>query len=246
LSAASGLSGYVDATEEQLRFAEKAAALYRELGNPVEASEAFEVLGWAQLQALRLEAARVSLLEATRRYTELGNRHKAAQCTLALSTVEVLSGRPETGRPLLEEALATFEELKDTFWVAFTEMSVGHMDKTAGDDQTAEKRYRSSLAGFRQLDSLMGTTWTLYGFADLALGRGEYERALRLAAVCDALRERLGKPTPVEKALFGDVGLGARASLNEGTAERAYRQGLAMDLEEAVAYALLRERPSEP
>jgi hypothetical protein len=138
----------------------------------------------------------------------------------------------------LEEALATFGDLSNTFWVAFTEFSVGQLDLRAGKDRFAEERYRSSLTSFRQLDSLMGTTWALNAFADLALTRGQYERALRLVGVCDALRERVGKATPIEVGLYGDMGAAARSFLDEVTADRLYREGLAMGLEDAVAYAL--------
>jgi predicted ATPase/class 3 adenylate cyclase len=238
LTAAAGLAGFVDATDEHLRFAEEAAAAYRDLGDPLEATEALEALGWARLQAGRLAAARASLLEAKRRNVDLGNRRKAGQCSMALGTVAVLEGHPDQARPLFEEALATFEDLHDTFWVAFTHLSVGHVDRLKGSDEAAEKRYRLSLSLFRQLDSPMGTTWALYAFADLALYRGEHGRALRLVGASDALRERVGKATPVEMALFGDVRAAARSYLDEATAEGLHQEGFAMAVEDAVTYAM--------
>jgi predicted ATPase/class 3 adenylate cyclase len=238
LTAAAGLSGFVDATEELLRFAEEAAAVYRDLGDPREATAALEAVGWGQLQAGRLDAARASFLEAKQRYVDMGNRQKAGESSLALGTAALLQGHPERARPLYEEALATFKDLSNTFWVAFTEFNVGGLDLKAGNDRVAEERYRSSLTAFRRLDSLMGTTWALNAFADLALSRGQYERALRLIGVCDALREHLGKATPIEVALYGDMGAAARKFLDEVTAASVYQEGLAMGLEDAVSYAL--------
>ncbi|MFN2557884.1 MAG: hypothetical protein ABR592_13650 [Nitriliruptorales bacterium] len=83
-----------------------------------------------------------------------------------------------------------------------------------GNGEAAERRYRASLSVFRQLDNLMGTEWALYAFADLALLRGQHERALRLVGASDALRERVGEAV-LEKAIMGDVAEIARTFLDD-------------------------------
>lgn len=72
--------------------------------------------------------------------------------------------------------------------------------------------------------------------------RGQQERALRLVGACDSLSERVGDKPTLAIATMGDVGEAARAILNETTAESLYQEGLAMDLDDAVAYALRHEK----
>jgi hypothetical protein len=84
----------------------------------------------------------------------------------------------------------------------------------------------------------MMTASGLYAFADLALAAGHPERALQLAGASDALREREGEMWSFEKAIAGDVREAARSFLDETRSESLYQQGRAMELSDAVAYAL--------
>lgn len=54
----------------------------------------------------------------------------------------------------------------------------------------------------------------------------------------DALREVVGEAPQEEVAIMGDVRGLASAFLDEVTANRVYGEGRAMELEEAVEYAL--------
>jgi tetratricopeptide (TPR) repeat protein len=238
LSVAANLAPWMGATEAQLRFAEDAVAAYRELGNPDEMSEPLGSLGWAQLHAGRLGDARANLEEATKRHIEQGERHKAADCNLALGMLSRFEGNPTQAREHLEDALETFKELHDPYWVAFTELLIGQIDRFEGNDDDAEKRYRSSLTASCEHDFLMLATSVLYAFADLALLRGQHERAIRLAGASDALREPFGDKSPLEKASVTDIPAAVRPLMGEATAEAQYQEGLAMKFEEAVAYAL--------
>jgi hypothetical protein len=54
----------------------------------------------------------------------------------------------------------------------------------------------------------------------------------------EALRELVGEAPQGEVAMMGDVRGLASAFLDEATGERAHQEGLVMELEEAVEYAL--------
>ncbi|MDP8931343.1 MAG: tetratricopeptide repeat protein, partial [Actinomycetota bacterium] len=238
LSAAAQLHAWIGDTEASLRFAEEAVAIYRDLADPRGVPAALPELGWAQLAVGQLELARGSLEEARELHVRLGNRQKAGESIDGLGMLALLEGRPEEARALFEEALETFNDLHDAFWSALTELLLGQVDRTEGKLEAAEQRYRTSLSKARQLDSLMGTMWVLYTFADLAQLRGQHERALRLIGGYDALRERLGDMPALATVIMGDVGGAARSFLDEATSETLYREGREMELEDAVMYAL--------
>jgi tetratricopeptide (TPR) repeat protein len=241
LHAAGELHAWINMPERYLHFAQEAVAIYRDLGDSRGIAAAVQELGWAELQLGHLEGARNQLEEARRLSIGLEDRQKAGECSNGLGMLALLEDRPEQARPLFEEALETFKDLSNTYWVALMELIVSQVDRKEGKFEAADKRIRSGLSTFQQLDSPMGTMWALYSFADVALHRGEQERALRLVGACDALRERVGDMPTLAMATMGDVGEAARSILNEATAESLYQEGLAMDLDDAVAYALRHE-----
>ena len=238
LTAMANLHAWIADPEAHLRFAEEALAVYRELGESREIAAAVADLGWAQLQVGRLDLARTNLEEARELNTRLGNRRPAADSANGLAMLALLEGRPADARPFFEDALETFEGLGDTYWVALTQLMVSQVDKREGRFEAAENRIRAALSGFRQLASEMGTGWALYSFGDVALHRGEPDRALRLVGASDALLEQVGEMPALATATMGDVGATARSFLDEATADRVYHEGLTMGLEDAVAYAL--------
>jgi predicted ATPase/class 3 adenylate cyclase len=241
LTAVANLHAWIADPEAHLRFAEEALAIYRELGESREIAAAVADLGWAQLQVGRLDLARTNLEEARELNTRLGNRRPVADSVNGLGMLALLEDRLADARVLFEDALKTFDDLRDTYWVALTQLMVSQVDRKEGKFEAAENRIRAALSGFRQLDSEMGTAWALYSFGDVALHRGEHDRALRLVGASDALLEQVGEMPPLATATMGDVGAAARSLLDEGTAESLYQDGLAMELEDAVTYALKEE-----
>ncbi len=184
------------------------------------------------------DAAIASLLEARQLNLDLGNRQKAAECTAGLGMVALNRRRPDEARATFEEALAAFRALDDPYWVAFLERIVGGIDRYEGDHDAAETRLRSSLSLAGQHDHLVIVASAIYALADLAVARGQHDRALRLVGASEALRDRVGQPPPLEMAMVGDVRGAAASYLDEATAAIFIEEGRAMSLHDAVAYAL--------
>jgi hypothetical protein len=76
--------------------------------------------------------------------------------------------------------------------------------------------------------------------AAVAQVRGDPERAVRLVGASEAIREQIGDAPAPEMALMGDVRGAASEDLEADVADRLYAEGRAMELGEAVAYALER------
>ena len=246
LTAAGDLYAWIDDPEAYLRIAEEALAIYRDLGVADSYPEAIAQMGWAQLQVGRPDVARPRLEEARALHLRLGERFQAASCTMGLGVMAVLDHDPTRARPLFEDALETFKDLHNTYYVALVEVMASDVDRLEGRFDAVEQRLRTGLAAFRQVDSLMGMAWTLYVFANLAVLRGQHERAVRLVGASDALLERVGEMPALLTANVGDVGETARSFLDGDTAEGLYQEGFAMGLEDALAYALQQETRPRP
>jgi len=234
---AANLHGWIDDPETFVRLSEEALGLSRELDDPSRVAEALAVLGWAHVQTGRLATARDMLTEARDLHLDLGNRRAAADCMNGLGILSLLEGRLDDAREYGERALAMFQDLREPYWVGLTQFLVANVDRAVGAYAAAEQRGRAGLTAFRQIDNTMGLAWGLYGSADLALLRGDPERALRLAGASETLRDGSELPTLV-MATMGDVRQRAREDVEEARADELYQEGLRMTLDEAVAYAL--------
>jgi tetratricopeptide (TPR) repeat protein len=238
LTAAADLSSWIRNTDSYPRHAEEAVAIYRDLDDPAGIADALGELGVAQMTVGRGDAARATLEEARELNLALGDRQKASECTMALSLLAMSERNMQLAREGFEVALKAFRELGNMYWVSFAERLLGGIERFEGNDRAVEERLRTSLSIAKQHGILMMIASNLYAFADLALSRGRNERALSLAGASEAIRERLGPTPSLEVEMMGDVAAAARSTLDEATADRLYREGRAMDVDDAIALAL--------
>jgi non-specific serine/threonine protein kinase len=246
LSAACDLFGWVDDPPAFFKVAEEQFAIFTELGDDQPAiARATQNLGWAQLQVGEFAAAAESLRVARDLEQGLGNPQEMANAMIGLGVLAVMEGRVEEARPLYAEALTTFKDLGNTYYVGLVESMLGQCDRNEGDLDAAESRIGAGLSAFQEIGNVMGTAWSVYAFADLALQRAQPERALRLVAVSDALLKQVGGEIPaLVVATTGDVGGAARALLDKATADRVYEEGLALTYDDAVTYAIRHDATS--
>lgn len=241
LTVLADLHGWINDPERLVAAADEALALYRELRDEHGIAQATEMVGWAQLQLGRPDAARVNLAEAVDRYTELGRPERAAAAMPGLGVVAQFQGELETARSVFETAAEALRNVDNLFMAGMVEFMLGGVDQMQGDLEAAEKRYDAGLSAYLGIDNVMGVSWALYVFAVHALAREQPERALRLVGASDRLRGPTELPALLT-AFTGDVGQLARERLGVRTAQEVYRQGHDMSMDEAVGYAR-RRRP---
>ena len=246
LTAAGGLAPWVGAIDAQLQFAQEATTIYRELGDAKGIGDALTLVGWAHLHLGSLEAAQANLEEAKTLTIAERNFDKTANCDLALGLVSFTERRSGEARKHFDDALQTFTENGDPYWIAFTEMLLGYLDRLDERDDDAERHFRASLTTFREINAVLMAATLVNAFAGLAMRRGQHERALSLAGAADALREPFGEKSPLEIASTVDVRGALRSVVDEAKAADLYHAGRAMALDEAIAYALGRELPTDP
>jgi hypothetical protein len=109
-----------------------------------------------------------------------------------------------------------------------------------GELHVAAELYRASLLAFRRLDDRRCMPFCVEGLACLASDAGSAERAVYLFGAAQALRDAIGVVLPpAERADHDQCLAAAHALLNEHRFALAWQAGAAMDLEQAVRYALV-------
>ena len=117
-------------------------------------------------------------------------------------------------------------------WLGFVCVRLGRLDE-------AERHLRDSveLRGF--IRHTPGLVPGLEGFAQLAAARSQPERAVRLYAAAEHLREQMGNPQPPNECeLHQPMRSLLQASLSAQAMAALQAEGRAMSLGEALAYAM--------
>ena len=234
----SGLHGWIDDPERMAAASEEALAIYRDLDDPAGVAVAIGSIGWAQLQMGRLEPARSQPHRGHRPPpSPSATAERAAAAMPALGIIAQFEGD-------LGEARRRFQAAPRTRCGGRRRVHGGddrvhdrrRRQASKGTSEAAEQRYDAGLSGYLRIGNVMGVSWGLYSFADLALQSGQPSRALRLVGASDRLRGGTELPALITTTL-GDVGGRARERLEDGAADELYRRGHDMSMEAAVAYA---------
>jgi hypothetical protein len=98
--------------------------------------------------------------------------------------------------------------------------------------------YKESLNLAKALGDRLGIAVSFNGLGEVAIQQGQFARAARLFGAADALRQVIGAPLPqtAREDFERDVAL-LQSRAGEAEFTRAWSEGRAMTLEQAVAYA---------
>jgi predicted ATPase/class 3 adenylate cyclase len=212
---------------------------YEALGDPAAVARALYNLSFPlAFRDERVEEAEALLARSLAIYTELGDTAGAAWVRWNSGYLSFWKGEFETARAQLSEALTVFREVGDEFGVGWGLHNLGQCELADGNLDVAEPLFTEGLGIFHHAQDQSGILLLIDDFAKLAAGRGEVERAVRLTAVADTMRQRTGADmgaTLAEGLLsFPDP----TAGLDPELVERLRGEGQRMSTEEAVAYAL--------
>jgi predicted ATPase/class 3 adenylate cyclase len=216
---------------------EEAVAIERELGDPARTAEALYNLAFV-VAGDDIGAASALMEESLGLSRRVGNERGVAQAQAFLVIGDAEAGRWEAVLSRLEEVVAIWRRLGDRLhlafdmvWLAFAHGKLGHLE----EGRTAALE---ALEIFREADNTTGIGIALVDLAFLATWEGRHEDAIRLAGAFDTLRERVGGPPGGFAGLLeGDPADEARSHLPEDVARRAWDEGAAMSVDEAIALA---------
>ena len=109
-----------------------------------------------------------------------------------------------------------------------------------GEHSSAFANFRESLEIFSTLEHRRGVARVLEGLACYALATDDSRRAIRLVAAASHLRKMVSAPlTPAEQSKLDQKMLSAWEKLGELDGKKAWTEGYAMTLENAIHHALV-------
>jgi tetratricopeptide (TPR) repeat protein len=163
-----------------------------------------------------------------------------AQILGALGFVELQRGNPVGALEQGERALAIHRELGDRLGVADSLTALAGVRFLIGEIEPAKKLFRESAALMAESGSRMFGSAMLLPLAFVENLDGQYGRAARLIGASVRQGEELGGGPPISVVLplFGDPEGDARRALGDEEYERAWAEGYAMSLDDAVAFAI--------
>ena len=157
----------------------------------------------------------------------------------SLATCCYFRGDHEEARPLIEESAALFEALGEIWGAAhmyWTRASVARRQGCYGEARTF---YVKTITTTRHVKNVTGTPYSLEGLAYLAIAEGQPQRAVRLLAAAQCVRERY--PSAQQPLIFEEYQRQLstlRSMLDAAELQAAWAQGRAMTRDEAIEYAL--------
>jgi len=165
-----------------------------------------------------------------------------------LGILSLIEGRLEDADEHLMDALQLADPKDQMGMIGGLLESIANVKLAQGDIEGAERYWKESLAILHELLRSYGQIGTLGGLARLATAKGEHARAMRIAAAHHRLCDEWSVAEhPWWLAQLESAKAISRAKLGPNKADEAWHQGLAMDLDRAVAYALEEsETPNAP
>jgi predicted ATPase/DNA-binding XRE family transcriptional regulator len=216
--------------------------LHRELGNLSEIAWCLSTLTYQEIMGGNFYPPPAWLEEAKKLYRELGDQVNEAD---ALATDGILAyrrGDYQQAYPYFEQAIALYDNVAGTLWSAWPRAQMAHAFIAEGNYQQARENFEVCLQQFRKIDSFdyfIGVVFTIEGLGRMHLQMGQLERATRLFAWADAMREKLNnRRPPVEQADVRKDITTCLARMGEAAFSDAYDQGKKMSLEDTIACAL--------
>jgi predicted ATPase/class 3 adenylate cyclase len=237
LIGAGGIAWWVPDAEAAGRFYGEAVDVERRLGDPggiAEAlyNQAFVVAGSDINAAMRL------LHEALGHFREVGDEGGVAKTLAMLVIGDAQAERWAAVATSLEEAVAILRRTGDRLNLAFDLLWLSFAYGRLERQDDARSAGLESLRLFKEGDNPTGIGIALTNLAFLATWEGRHEDAIRLAAASSRVKQLVGGPRGgFARILEGDPADDARLHLDTERADRAWDEGSAMTLEEAVRLA---------
>jgi predicted ATPase/class 3 adenylate cyclase len=149
------------------------------------------------------------------------------------------SGRYEEARLWFEKAMDAFRDVGANFSVLLNKSNLAHLERQFGHHQQALERYRETIVGFRDIGQLGAVAHQLECFGFLAMAGDQNERALKLFAAAEALREKVDSPMTSEEQTYFDEQIKVlRQKIDARQFDRIWTTGRALTMEQALELAL--------
>jgi predicted ATPase/class 3 adenylate cyclase len=221
---------------------EEALALSREDGDTRLIAEATYNIGFLPMIEGNDRAALALLEQSLELFRQLDDPVRIANVAGGIGMILGRSGDFQKALQLMEEAVTSIRKTGNKFALADELTGLAGVYHRLGRDEDARDAIVESLVLFREANNPSGIAVGLEAIGVIAVTAGRFERAIRLSAAAASIKEAIGGGAPPELiAQFLDVEdprERARDVLTEEAIAKAWEEGGAMSIDEAVDYAL--------
>jgi predicted ATPase/DNA-binding CsgD family transcriptional regulator len=240
------VAGYLGTLQGDLTAAvgmlEECRGYARQAGDEVALAYATHRLGSSQLVADDLDGAVALLEDAQRRYAGLAEMNSTVMLAgIELAVALVYLGDLDRAAALCEEGRAIGAAHGEQWAYAYALYVLALVSLFQGDPRRAQTLGRQSLRIKRTFNDLLGVVLAVEVLAWSAAADGSAERAAVLRGAGHRIWPSVGFPAFGLQRLaapYRDCELIARRDLGDQRFEAAFRRGMALSADDAVAYAL--------
>jgi predicted ATPase/DNA-binding winged helix-turn-helix (wHTH) protein len=244
LSAVGNLALYQGDHAEAEHLFRESLALLSEVGDARRVASVQTNLALLALAQGHYAQAEPLLVEGAALARSLGDSHLLAVNVGNLGIAVHARGDRDQAATLFEESLTLARSVGDAFLASEVLIGRGRAECRDGNLASAEASLVESLTIAGDLTDPHAVVEALEGFAELAVATHPAKRAATLLGAAARLREELAFPVPVHEERENQrVAAAARAALGDAAFDQAWHAGSAMELEEAMRYALNRPTP---
>src|SRR6266702_1369862 len=216
---------------------QQAVKLYRALGDRRGMADALSNLAPVPMMTGDLPLARRLVAQARDLWQELGDDWQAALATQTLGMSFLLEGGYEQALAYFEQFMPVVRARGDRFWLICGLTSTAQAQHFLGRFQPARNNFGEALRLALEANDLASVTVALGPLSNLEGAAGDHDRAVRLWAACEAIKQRIGGGAPAEVMRVSDPCAAATLAIGEDAVRSAWAEGWAMSPEEAVRYA---------
>lgn len=239
LDAAGFLAFQQGACVEALGLHNEALAIREAAGDGMGLRESLHGLGDAHLFSGGHNVAREQYERGLANAEALGDTWGQALFGFHLGLVTAIQHGAAASHAQYERALALSRASGNAWGVAYSAGGLGRATLAKGNVSTADALFRETLRRITEVGDQFAISIRLSDLGAVAAALGDWERVLRLEGASAALREARGFGTFFVAPADVDARIArARQTLQPHVHASAWADGVAMSLDEAVAYAL--------
>ena len=225
--------------ERATAFAREGLGLCRELGDLAGVASILTTLARLTYSRGDFSSPTPWLEEVLSLSRQLGDQPREEEALITYGTLAYWQGDYQRARAYYEEGILVGEKIGYYYQNLWAHVYMAYAIFRQGDLLTARAMFEAGIRGMQKADLVIGLVFAVEGLASLHVNQGQAERAARLFAWANVMRQKMGDPRPpVEQAsVERDLRI-VRSQLEETTFANLSNRGQLMTVEEAVAAAL--------
>jgi tetratricopeptide (TPR) repeat protein len=215
-----------------------ALKLFRELGHLSGMANCLSLMAHRVIWTGDFSSPVAWLDEAMTIYRQLGDEAGQADTLNIQGSLAYWLGNYQQACMCYEEAVVLYDRVGFYWMNSWTHVNLAYTFLRLGDVMQAREMFSVSIQRFQKTKTIIGVIYVLEGLASLHVKQGQPERAVRLFAWADVMREQIGdhRPPIEQNSVERDLAV-IHSKLDDTTFENAYNTGRTLTVEQAIALA---------